>query len=73
MDNYIVSTKVREEGEELLSLVYRTWVVGDDHGLPHPFDTQVLAERLLRIKLAAKFLEAIVTSGRKSLCNNLKI
>lgn len=61
--NYIVSVEVREADEELLILVYRTRVIHDDHGLPHPFVTTGLAERSIGIKLTPEFVRS---HGNKS-------
>ena len=54
-DNHIVFTKVGEPDKQLLVLVDNARVVGDDHRLSHSFDTQRLAEGVVRIKLAPKF------------------
>ena len=51
-DNHVVCAKVGEPDKRLLGLVDAARIVGDDHRLPHPFDTQGLAERAVRIKLA---------------------
>ena len=54
-DNHIVFAKVGEPDKQLLVLVDAAMIVGDDHRLPHSFDTQRLAEGAVRIKLAPKF------------------
>ena len=54
-DNHIVFTKVGEPDKQLLVLVDNARFVGDDHRLSHSFDTQRLAEGVVRIKLAPKF------------------
>ena len=54
-DNYIVFAKVGEPDKQLLALVVAARIVGDDHRLPHPFDSQGHAEGAVRIKLAPKF------------------
>ena len=43
-DNHIVFAKLGEPDKQLLVLVDAARIVGDDHRLPHPFDTQGLAE-----------------------------
>ena len=53
-DNHIVFAKAAEPDKQLLVLVDAVMIVGADHRLPHPSDTQGLAERLIRIKLAPK-------------------
>ena len=52
--------QVGEPNKQLLVLVNRARVVSDDHGLPHAFDTQGLAEAPIRIKLASKFARSHV-------------
>ena len=59
-DNHIVFSKVGEPDKQLLVLVDAARIVGDDHRLPHSFDTQRLAEGAVRIKLRPNLLEAIV-------------
>ena len=54
-DNHIVFAKVEELDKHLPVLVDAAMIVGDDHRLPHPFNTQMLAERPIWIKLAPKF------------------
>ena len=54
-DNHIVFAKVGEPDKQLLVLVDAASIVGDDHRLPHPFDTQGQAEGAVRTKLAPKF------------------
>ena len=54
-DNHIVFAKVGEPDKQLLVLVDAARIVGDDHRLPQPFNTQGLAEGAVRIKLAPKF------------------
>ena len=53
--NHIVFAKVWEPDKQLLVLVDAARIVGDDHRLSHSFDTQRLAEGVVRIKLASKF------------------
>ena len=53
-DNHIVFAKFGESDKKLLVLVDAARIVGDDQRLPHPFDTQGLAEGAVRIKLAPK-------------------
>ena len=54
-DNHIILPKVGEPDKQLLVLVDAARIVGNDHRLPHPFDTPRLAERPIRIKLAPKY------------------
>ena len=54
-DNHIMLPKVEAPDKRLLVLIDVARIVGDDHRLPHPFDTPGLAERPIRIKLAPKF------------------
>ena len=54
-DNHIVFAKVGEPNKQLLDLVDAARIVGDDHSLPHSFDTQRLAEGAVRIVFAPKF------------------
>ena len=54
-DNHIVFAKVGEPDKQMLVLVDAVRNVGDDHRLPHPFDTQGLAKGAVRIKLPPKF------------------
>ena len=54
-DNHIVFANVWEPDKQLLVLVDAARIVGNDHRLPHSFDTQRLAEGVVRIKLAPKF------------------
>ena len=53
-DNQVMLPKVGEPDKQLLVLFDAARIVGDDHRLPHPFDTPGLAERPIRIKLAPK-------------------
>ena len=41
--------------KQLLVLIDAARIVGDDHRLSHSFDTRMLAEGAVRIKLAPKF------------------
>ena len=59
-DNHIVFAKVGQPDKQLLVLVDAARIVGDDHRLPHPFDTQGLAEGAVRINLRPNLLEAIM-------------
>ena len=43
-DNHVMLAKVGEPDKQLLVLVDAARIVGDDHRLPHSFDTQGLAE-----------------------------
>ena len=54
-DNHIVFVKVGEPDKQLLDLVDAARVVGDDHRLPHSFDTQGLAEGAVRVEFAFEF------------------
>ena len=60
MDNHIVFAKVGEPDKQLLVLVDAARIVGDDHRLPHPFDTQGLTEERYGLSLRPNLLEAIV-------------
>ena len=57
-DDDVICAQVGEPNKQLLVLVKRARVVSDDHGLPHAFDTQGLAEAPTRIKLAFKFVRS---------------
>ena len=50
-DNHILFAKVMEPCKHLLVLADAARIVGDDHRLPHAFDTQGLAEGAIRICL----------------------
>ena len=54
-DNHIVFSKVGEPDEQLLVLVDAARIVGDDHRLLHPFDTQGLTEGAVRVEFASEF------------------
>ena len=54
-DNHIVFAKVGEPDKQLLVLVDAARIVGDDHRLPHSFDTQGLAEGAMRVQFASEF------------------
>ena len=54
-DNQIVFAKVGDPDKQLLVLVDAARIVGDDHRLPHSFDTQVLAEGAVRVEFASEF------------------
>ena len=54
-DNHIVFVKVGEPDKQLLVLVDAARIVGDDHRLPHPFDTQGLAQEAVRVEFASEF------------------
>ena len=54
-DNHIVFVKVGEPDKQLLVLVDAARIVGDDHRLPHFFDTQGLAEGAVRVECASEF------------------
>ena len=54
-DNHIVFAKVGEPDKQLLVLVDAARIVGDDHRLPHSFDTQGLAEGAVRVVFASEF------------------
>ena len=43
-DNQVMLPKVGEPDKQLLALVDAARIVGDDHRLPHPFDTPGLAD-----------------------------
>ena len=45
--------KVGEPDKQLLVLVYAARIIGDDHRLPHSFDTQRLAEGAVRVVFAS--------------------
>ena len=48
-DNHIVFAKVGEPDKQLLVLVDAARIIGDDHRLPHSFDTQGLDEGAVRV------------------------
>ena len=54
-DNHIFFAKVGEPDKQLLVLVDAARIVGDDHRLPHSFDTQGLAEGVVRVDFASEF------------------
>ena len=54
-DNNIVFAKVWEPDKQLLVLVDAARIFGDDHRLPHFFDTQWLAEGAVRIEFESEF------------------
>ena len=54
-DNHILFAEVGEPDKQLLVLVNTARVVGDDQRLPHPFDTQGLAEGAVRVEFASEF------------------
>ena len=47
--------QVGEPAKQLLVLVDAARIVGDDHRLPHSFDTQRLAEGAVRVEFASEF------------------
>ena len=53
-DNHIVLAKVGEPDKQLLVLVDAARIVGDDHRLPHSFDTQGPAEGAVRVDFASE-------------------
>ena len=55
-DNYIAFAKVGEPDKQLMVLVDAARIVGDDHRLPHPFDTQTLTEGAVRLSLFPNLL-----------------
>ena len=68
-DNHIVFAKVEEPDKQLLVLVDAARIVGDVHRLPHPIDTQMLAERPIWIQLAPNFARSHCVF---KLCNTFK-
>ena len=55
-DNHILVAKVGEQDKQLLFLVDTARIVGDDHRLPHSFDTQGLAEGVVWVvEFASEF------------------
>lgn len=52
-DNHIIDFQNAKADEQLLILINRVSIVGDDHRLPHTFDAQWLAEYAMRLKLAS--------------------
>ena len=54
-DNHIVFAKVGEPDKQLLVLFDAARIVGDNHRLPHSFDTQGLAEGAVRVECASEF------------------
>ena len=53
-DNHIVFDKVGEPDKQLLVRVDAARSVGDDHRLPHSFDSQGLAEGAVRVEFASE-------------------
>ena len=54
-DNHIDFAKVGEPDEQLLVLVDAARIVGDNHSLPHSFDTQRLSEGAVWVEFASEF------------------
>ena len=54
-DNHNVFAKVGEPDKQLLVLVDAARIVGEDHRLPHSFDTQGFAEGAVRVEFASEF------------------
>ena len=54
-ENHIVFAKVGEPDMQLLVLVDATRIVGDDHRLPHSFDTKGLAEGAVLVEFASEY------------------
>ena len=52
--NHIFFAKVVEPDKQLLVPVDAARIVGDDHRLPHSFDTQGLTEGAVRVEFASK-------------------
>ena len=54
-DNHIVFANVEEPDKQMLVLVDAARIVYGDHRLPHSFDTQRLAEGVIRVEFASEF------------------
>ena len=54
-NNHIVFAEIGEPDKQLLVLVFAARIVGDDHRLPHSFDTQGLAEGAVGVEFASEF------------------